>query len=52
MFGYDFFLNIYHDTGIFSFHFAAIIAFLWCHGVLFNNLYKNTKHTEIQEKAQ
>jgi len=35
MSGYDFFLNIYHDIGIFSFHFAAIIAFLWPHGVLF-----------------
>ena len=38
MFGYDLFLNIYHDIGIFSFHFAAIIVFLWPHGVLFNNL--------------
>jgi len=53
MFGYDLFLNIYHDIGTFSFQFAAIIVFLWPHGVLFNNLYKkNTKHTEIQEKAQ
>ena len=34
-FGYDFFPNIYHDIGIFSFHFAAIITFLWPHGVLF-----------------
>jgi hypothetical protein len=37
MFGYDFFLNIYRDIGVFSFHFA-IIVFLWPHDVLFNNL--------------
>jgi hypothetical protein len=30
--------DIYHDIGIFSFHFAAIIVFLWPNGVLFNNL--------------
>ena len=29
MFDYDFFLNIYNDIGIFSFHFASIIVFLW-----------------------
>jgi len=43
MFGYDFLLNIYHDIGIFSFHFAAIIVFLWPHGVLFNYLLKKHK---------
>ena len=26
-------------------HFAAIIVFLWSHGVLFNNLYKKTQNT-------
>lgn len=40
VFGYDIFLNIYHDISNFSFHFAAIILFLWPHGVLFNNLIK------------
>ena len=47
----SFLTSTYHDIGIFSFHFAAIIVFLWPHGVLFTNLQK-TQHNEIQEKAQ
>jgi hypothetical protein len=51
MFGYDFFLHLDCDSGHFSFH-LAIIILLWSHGVLFNNVLKNTKQNEIQEKAQ
>jgi hypothetical protein len=51
MFGYDFFLHLDCDSDHFFFHFAIIIL-LWSHGFLFNNILKNTKHNEIQEKAR
>jgi hypothetical protein len=44
------FLHLDCDSGHFFFHFAIIIL-LWSHDVLFNNILKNTKHNEIQEKA-
>jgi hypothetical protein len=31
---------------------SLFIILLWSHGVLFNNLLKNTKHNEMQEKAR
>jgi hypothetical protein len=31
---------------------SLFIILLWSHGVFFNNILKNTKHNEIQEKAR
>jgi hypothetical protein len=31
---------------------SLFIILVWSHGVLFNNILKNTKHNEIQEKEQ